>query len=113
MNRLENIEDKSGEQLKMTEDKKHNQLGIQSTVDIIDKKLSLEAKNMLVKLTNQEKLIKYKWLCFKSSHASEFDFREYNSLKELFKAIYYRNLKIEYAERKEEEFIVVLDALDK
>ena len=44
---------------------------------------------------------------------NEFDFRDYNSLKELFKAIYYRNLKIEDAERKQDEFMVFLDALDK
>ena len=35
------------------------------------------------------------------------------TLKELFKAIYYRNLKIEDVERKQDEFMVVLDALDK
>ena len=44
---------------------------------------------------------------------NEFDFREYNSLKEQFKAIYYKNLKIEDAERKQGEFMVLLDALDK
>ena len=36
----------------------------------------------------------------KPINVNEFDFREYNSLKELFKAIYYRNLKIEDAEKK-------------
>ena len=44
---------------------------------------------------------------------NEFDFREYNSSKELFKAIYYRNIKKEVAERKQNEFMAVLDALDK
>ena len=53
LKRLKNIEDKSGEQLKMTEDKKDNQLGIQSAADIIDEKLSPEAKVMPVKLINQ------------------------------------------------------------
>ena len=97
----------------MTEDKKDNQLDIKSVADIIDQKLSPEAKKILAKLDNQEKLIKYKWLYFKASNLNEFDFREYNSLKELFKATYYRNLKIEDAERKQDEFMVVLDALDK
>ena len=113
LKRLKNIEDKSGEQLKTTENKKDNQLGIKSAVDIIDEKLSLEAKNIFTKLTNQEKLIKYKWLYFKPSNANEFDFREYNSLKELFKANYYRNLKIEDTERKQDEFMTILNALDK
>ena len=113
LKKLKNIEDKSGEELKMPEDKKENQLVIKSAADIIDKKLSPEAKNMLVKLTNQEKRIRYKWFYFKSSNANEFDFREYNSLKGLFKAIYYRNLKVEDTERKKDEFMVALDALDK
>ena len=94
----------------MTEDKKDNELGIKSGADMIDEKLSPEARN---KLDNQKKLIEYKWLYFKASNVNEFDFREYNSLKELFKAIYYRNLKTEDAERKQDEFIIFLDALDK
>ena len=36
LKRLKKIEDKSGEQLKMTDDKKENQLGIKSAADIID-----------------------------------------------------------------------------
>ena len=43
----------------------------------------------------------------------EFDFREYDSLKELLKAIYYRNLKIEDAERKQDELVAVFNALEK
>ena len=94
----------------MTKSKKDNQLGIKSAAD---EKLSPEAKNILAKLTNQEKRIKYKWLYFKPSNMNEFDFREYNSLKELFKGIYYRNLKLEDAERKKDEFMAVLVALEK
>ena len=97
----------------MTEKKKDNQLGIKSAADIIDEKLSPKAKNILAKLTNQEKLIKYKWLYFKPSNMSEFDFREYNSLKEPFNAIYCRNPKIEDAERKQDEFTDVLNALER
>ena len=66
MKRLKNIEDKGEEQLKMTENKEENQLGIKSAADIIGEKLSLEAKNILAGLSNQEKLIKYKWLYFKA-----------------------------------------------
>ena len=68
----------------MTESKKDNQLGIKSAAY---EKLSPDAKNILAKLTNQENRIKYKWLYFKPSNMNEFDFREYNSLKELFKGI--------------------------
>ena len=43
----------------------------------------------------------------------DYDFSEYRSLKKLFKAIYYRNIKIEKAERIQEEFSVIIDALKK
>ena len=84
-----------------------------SAADTTDEKLSPEAKNMLAKLTNQEKLIEYKWLYFKPSDVNEFDFREYNSLKDLFKTIYYRNLKIEDAGRKQDGFMAIFNALEK
>ena len=41
----------------------------------------------------------------------ELDFRDYMSLKEFFKSIYYRNISIENAEMKQDEFNVVLNAL--
>ena len=62
----------------MTEDEKDNQLGINSAADIIDEKLSPEAKNILAKIDNQEKHIKYN---SKASNVSKFNFSEYNSLK--------------------------------
>ena len=50
LKRLKNIEDKSGEHLKMTENKKDNQLGIKSATDIIGEKLSPKAKSIPAKL---------------------------------------------------------------
>ena len=41
----------------------------------------------------------------------DYDFSEYRSLKELFKAIYYRNLTIEEAERVQEDFDALIGAL--
>ena len=96
----------------MIENKKDNQLGIKSAADINDEKLSPEAKNIVSKLANKEKFIKYKWLYFKPSNMNEIDFREHNSLKELFKAIYCRTFKIEEAERKQEEFMAIPNALE-
>ena len=43
---------------------------------------------MLKKLNNQEKLINYKKLNFRGGSNADYDFSEYRSLKELFKAIY-------------------------
>ena len=57
MKRLKNIEDKSGEQLKMIENKKDNQLDIKSLTYMLDDKLFQEAKNVLVRLSNHEKII--------------------------------------------------------
>ena len=65
----------------MTENKQDNQLGIKSTADIVDEKLSPEAKYILAKFSNQEEIIKYKWLYFKASDVNKFDFRDYDSLK--------------------------------
>ena len=84
----------------MIKNKKGNQLGINSAADIIAEKLYPEAKTILSKLTNQEKLIKYKWFYFKPYNLKDFNFIEYDSLKELFNTIYYRNLKVENAEKK-------------
>ena len=92
---------------------KDNQLGIKLAADIIGEKQSRETNNILAKFTNQEKLMKYRWLYFKPNNANESDFREYNSLKELLTAIYYRNLKIEDAERKQDKSMAVSNALEK
>ena len=40
----------------------------------------------------------------------DFDFKEYDSLKELFKKIYYRNLPIEDAEKKQDKFMAIFNA---
>ena len=67
---------------------------------------------MLVKLDNQEELIKYKWrLYFKASDMNEFDFRDFKTVKELFRAIYYRNLSIEDAETNKITFEGTLNVL--
>ena len=64
------------------------------------------------KLNNQEKLINYKKLNFKGGNNRDYDFSDYSSLKELFRAIYFRKLTIEEAERIQDEFNVVLSVLE-
>ena len=66
---------------------------------------------MLEKLNNQEKLINYRKLNFTRGNKDDYDFSEYRSLKELFKAIYSRNMTIEKAERIKEELNAIIDAL--
>ena len=65
---------------------------------------SQETKNVLVKVSNQEKIINYKKLDFRRDSKLKFYFSDYRSLKELFKAIYYRNLSIDKAERIQDEY---------
>ena len=110
LKRFKNIEDKTDKQLNKNKD---SQLGIKSIGYTIKEELSQEAKNMLEKLNNQEKLINYKKLYFKGGNNLDYDFSEYRSLKEIFKAIYYRNIRIEKAERIQDEFNGVYGALDK
>ena len=72
---------------------------------ITDARLSSEAKNTPAKLTNQEKLINYRKLDFRRDNSLKFYFSDYRYLKELFKAIYYRNNSIDETERIQNEFI--------
>ena len=96
----------------MIKNKKYDQLGINSAADMIYEKLSPEAKNMLAKISNQEKLINYKKLDFRRDNSLEFYFSDYRSLKELFKAIYYRKISIDDAEGIQEECKAILSALE-
>ena len=108
LKRLKNIEDKTDKQLN---ENKGSQLGIKSINHTVKEELSQEAKNMLEKLNNQEKLINYRKLNFTGRNKVDYDFSEYRSLKDLFEAIYYRNVKIEKAERIQEEFDAITGAL--
>ena len=63
------------------------------------------------KLNNQERLINYRKLNFTGGNKVDYDFSEYRSLKELFKAIYYRSITIEEAERIQVEFNAVIGTL--
>ena len=104
LKRLKNIEDKTDRQLEKNKD---NQLGLKSIGYTVKEELSHETKNMLEKLNNQEKLINYIKLSFKGGNNVDFDFSEYGS----FKAIYYRKITIEEAERIQEEFDAIHGAL--
>ena len=80
---------------------------------ILDEELSQEAKNMITKLSIQEKIIDYTNLRFKRNKNLEFDFREYRSLKNMLKEIYCRNISIDKAEDTQREFKNLYDALEK
>ena len=110
LKRLKNIEDKTDNQLK---ENKESQLGIKPIGYIVEDKLSQEAKNMLEKLSNQEEFINYQKRNFTGGNNVDYDFSDCKSLKELFKAIYYRNITVEESKRIQEEFDAVYGALKK
>ena len=68
-------------------------MGIKSIGYTVNEKLSQEAKNMLEKLNNQEKLINYQKLYLKGGSNVEYDFSDYRSLKEFFKQFITEKLK--------------------
>ena len=72
---------------------------------------SQEAKNMLGKLNNQEKLIHYRKINFRGGNNIDYDFSNFRPLKELFKAIYYGEILIPGAEGEQDEFNDVLNIL--
>ena len=109
---LKNTEDNSEEQLKMIENKKDNQLGIKSATNVLDEELSQESKNVLTKLSNQ-KTINYFVVSFKRDKNLDFDFRNYRSLKELFKGIYYRNFSVVKVKRIQDEYEAQLAVLER
>ena len=83
---LKNIEDKTDRQ---SEENKDNQLGVKSIGYTVREELPQEAKNIFEKLNNQEKLINYKKLGFRGGNNKDYDFTNFSSLRELFRAIYY------------------------
>ena len=66
---------------------------------------------MLKRLSNQGKSVNYRKLYFKRDAGLKFDFRGYNSLKEIFRDIYYNKFSTKKAENMQNEFNAVLTAL--
>ena len=99
MKRLKNIEDKTDNQLKENKD---SQLGIKFIGYTVRQELSQEAKNMIEKLNNQEKLINYKKHSFRGGNNKDYDFTNFISLRELFRAIYYGENLIPVVEREQD-----------
>ena len=72
---MKNIEDQS----KIAEENKDSQLNIKSSGYTVREGLSQEAKNMLDKLSNQEKLIDYKKNNFREGNNVDYDFSNFRS----------------------------------
>ena len=104
---MNNIED----QPKKAKEKKDNQLNIKLTGYTVKEELSQETMNILNKLANQEKRINYRKLNFGGGNNRDYDFNSYKHSKELFRAFYYREILLRGAEKEQNEFDDLLDAL--
>ena len=93
----------------MIEDKEIKQLGIKSVINVFGDELSQDTINILYTLSNQQRSISYKRLDFKRDKNLPFGLRDYKSLKELLRVIYYKTFAIEEAERMQDEFKSVLN----
>ena len=78
---------------------------------LVKQELSKEAKNMLEKLNNQEKIINYKKLSFKGGNNVDYYSINFSSLRELFRLIYYGEILIPVAEREQSEFNDIFELL--
>ena len=110
MKRLKNIEDKTD---KLLNENKDDQLSVKYIGYTVKQELSQEAKNLLEKLNNQEKLINYRKLNFKGGSNIDYDFNNSRSLRELLRVIYYGGVLIPGAEREQNEFDDMLEILKK
>ena len=101
LKRIKNIEDKTDNQLNENKD---SQLGIKSIGYTVKEELSQEAKNMLEKLNNEEKLINYKKLGFRGGNNKDYDFTNFSSLRELFRTLNYGEILIPGVDREQDDF---------
>ena len=104
MKRLKNIEDKNEEQLKAIKNKTGN---IKEVTDFVKETLSLKAKEIKI----VQKDVDYRKLKIRDGNNITYDFSDYKTFKELFRDLYYRNMSIDEAERRQDEFDGVLGAL--
>ena len=108
LTRLKNIEDKSEEQLRAIKSKTEN---IKKVNDFAEEPLSLEAKGLIEEIRIIQKNVDYRKLETTGGNKNTYDFNDYKTFKELFRDLYYRNMTINEAERKQNEFNGVLGAL--
>ena len=110
LKRLKNSEDKGEEQLKTTESKNQN---IKGVTDFVEEPLSLEGKSLIEEIKMIERYVDYRKLKITGRNGIPYIILVIIKNLELFRNIYYRTFKINKAERKEDEFNVVLNALSK
>ena len=84
---------------------------IKEVNDFVEERLSLEAKGLIEEIKIIQKDVDYRKLKIAGGNKNTYDFSDYKTFKELFRDLYYRNMTIDEAERKQNEFHGVLGAL--
>ena len=108
MERLKSIKDKTEEKLKTIKNKTEN---IKEVIDFVEEPLSLEAKGLIEEIKIIQKDVDYRKLKITGGNNITYDFSDYKTFKELFRDLYYKNMSINEAERKQIKFDGALRAL--
>ena len=108
LERLKNIEDKSKEKLKAITNKTED---IKEVTDFVEEPLRLEVKGLNEEIRIIQKDLDYRELKITGGNKNTYDFSDYKTFKELFRDLYYRNMTIDEAEQKQDEFNAVPDTL--
>ena len=96
------------------EDKKEGLLKrLKNIEDFVDQPLSFEARELIKEIKTIQKNVDYRKLKIKGGNMKEYDFSDYKTFKELFRDLYYKNITIDEAESKQDEFNAVLYVLKK
>ena len=105
LKRLKNIEDKN--KLK----NKVKNKGITEVTDFVDQPLSFEARELIKEIKTIQKNFDYRKLKIKRGNVEEYDFSDHKTFKELFRDLDYKNITIDEAESKQDEFSAMLYVL--
>ena len=97
LERLKNIEDKSKERLKAIKSKNEN---IKEVTDFVEEPLRLEAKGLIEEIKIIGKDVHYRKLKITGGNKNMHEFSNYKTFKELFRDLYFRNMTIDEAEKK-------------
>ena len=73
----------------------------------------MEAKGLIEEIKVIQKDVDYRKLKITNGNQTEYDFSDYKTFKKLFRDLYYKNISIDDAKRKQEEFSAVIYVLEK
>ena len=102
--RLKNIEDKNEKLLEAKNETKN----IKEITDFVDEHLSLEAKDLIEEIRAIKKDVDYRKLKIRGGNNTDYDFRGYKTLKELFRDLYYKKITLDDAEANQIQIDTVL-----